>query len=292
MGSAPLNMTSKETTPFFIHIISDGTGETAITMLRAALVHHDHDHIQILRHKNVRNQERSLMILDEAKDTKSLIVYTIVQPKLREFVYEQSSLRGLATLDLLGPVLDRLDQFFGLTSSHQTFETGKLRAVDENYFKRIEAIEYTVRHDDGKSLLALDEADIILVGISRTSKTPLSIFLSHKSFKVANVPIVLDQPLPAELFRVDQKKVVALTIDIESLKRIRSNRAIKLGADTEGEYAGLKHILKEIEYASELYKSNRRWPVINVTDRALEETATEIVRIVGARMGWPQVFNF
>ena len=275
-----------------LHIISDGTGETAVTMMRAALVHHEHSHIQILRHKNVRTPERCLMILDEAKDAKSLIVYTIVQPKLRQFVYEQANARGIASLDLLGPILDRLDQFFGISGPIQTREAGKLRAVDENYFKRIEAIEYTVRHDDGKSLLALGQADIVLLGISRTSKTPLSIFLSHKGYKVANVPIVLDQALPSELFHLDQKRIVALTIDIESLKRIRANRALKLGADPEGEYAGLKHIMKEIEYAEGLFKSNRKWPVINVTDRALEETATEVVRIVGARLGWPQLGAF
>lgn len=284
-------MTEPKKPTYFIHIISDGTGETAITMLRAALVHHSYDQIQILRHKNVRTEERCLMILDEAKEQKALMVYTIVKPKLREYVYEQSNLRGLASLDLLGPILDRLDQFFGIASQSQTLEAGKLRTVDENYFKRIAAIEYTVRHDDGKSLLALEEADIILLGISRTSKTPLSVFLSHKGFKVANVPIVLNQPLPPEVFRADQKKIVALSIDMDSLKRIRSNRAIKLGADADGDYAGMKHILNEIGYAESLFKSNRRWPVINVTDRALEETAAEIVRIVGARMGW-QMTNF
>lgn len=277
---------------YFIYIISDGTGETAITMLRAALVQHDYSQIQILRHKNIRTQERCSLILDEVHDQKALVVYTIVQPKLRQFIYDQCNKKGIASLDLLGPVLDRLDQFFGIAHQEHSFEVGKLRTVDEKYFKRIEAIEYTVRHDDGKSLAALNEADIILLGISRTSKTPLSIFLSHKGLKVANVPIVLNQPLNPEVFRIDQKKIVALTIDIESLKRIRSNRAIKLGADKDGDYAGLPHILKEIEYAENLFKSNRRWPVINVTDRALEETASEIVRIVGARMGWSQMTDF
>jgi len=277
---------------FFIYIISDGTGETAITMLRAALVHHDYSQIHILRHKNVRTQEKCNLILDEVSDQKALIVYTIVQPQLREYIYNQCNQKGVASLDLLGPVLDRLDQFFGIAHKEHSFEAGKLRTVDEKYFKRIEAIEYTVRHDDGKSLAALGDADIVLLGISRTSKTPLSIFLSHKGFKVANVPIVLNQPIQAEVFRIDQKKIVAMTIDIESLKRIRLNRAKKLGAESDSDYAGLAHISQEIEYAEGLFKSNRRWPVVNVTDRALEETASEIVRIVGARMGWSQLTDF
>jgi hypothetical protein len=285
-------MSNSKLKDYYIYIISDGTGETAMAMLRAALVHHDYSQIQILRHKNVRTQERCDLILDEVKDQNALIVYTIVHPKLREYIYNQCNQKGIASLDLLGPVLDRLDQFFGLAQQDHTFEAGKLRTVDEKYFKRIEAIEYTVRHDDGKNLAALSEADIVLLGISRTSKTPLSIFLSYKGFKVANVPIVLNQPLPPEIFRMDQRKIVALTIDVESLKRIRANRAIKLGADSDGEYAGLAHISKEIEYAEELFKGNRKWPVIDVTDRALEETASEIVRIVGARLGWSQLTDF
>jgi len=285
-------MNSKQLKDYFIYVISDGTGETAMTMLRAALVHHDYSQIHILRHKNVRTQERCDLILDEVTNQKALIVYTIVQPKLREYIYNRCNQKGIASLDLLGPVLDRLDQFFGIAQQEHSFEAGKLRTVDEKYFKRIEAIEYTVRHDDGKNLTALNEADVVLLGISRTSKTPLSIFLSYKGFKVANVPIVLGQPLQPEVFRIDQRKIVALTIDIESLKRIRSNRAIKLGTDSDGDYAGIAHISKEIEYAEQLFKANRRWPVINVTDRALEETASEIVRIVGARLGWSQLTEF
>jgi [pyruvate, water dikinase]-phosphate phosphotransferase / [pyruvate, water dikinase] kinase len=276
----------------FLHIISDGTGETAVTMLRAALVQHDYSQLQILRHNNVRTPEKGALILEQAQKQKALIVYTIVQPQLRHFFYDQCNQKGLPFLDLLGPILDRLDQFFGISHKEHQFQAGKLRTVDEKYFKRIEAIEYTVRHDDGKSFLALNEADIILLGISRTSKTPLSIFLSHKGFKVANIPIVLNQALPSELFLVNQKKVVALTIGLDSLKRIRSNRAIKLGASSHGDYAGLSHILKEIEYAEGLFAMNRRWPVINVTDRALEETASEIVRIVGSRLGWSQLTEF
>jgi regulator of PEP synthase PpsR (kinase-PPPase family) len=166
-------------------------------------------------------------------------------------------------------------------------QAGILRSVDEQYFKRIEAIEYTVKHDDGKTLNDLGSADIILVGISRTSKTPLSVFLSHKGWKVANVPIVLNCPMPKELFDVDQRRIVGLIIDMESLQRIRKSRLEKFGQDPGSEYASMSHISKEIDYAHEIFKQNRRWPVFNVTERALEETATEITRIVAARMGWP-----
>jgi regulator of PEP synthase PpsR (kinase-PPPase family) len=160
------------------------------------------------------------------------------------------------------------------------------------YFKRIEAIEYTVRHDDGKTLNELDKADIVLVGISRTSKTPLSIFLSHKGWKVANIPLVPGSPLPLQLFKIDQRKIIGLIIDIDSLQRIRKNRLEKFGQDSGGEYASIQQILKEIEYAENLFKQNKRWPVFNVTERALEETASEIVRLIASRMGLPESVLF
>ena len=125
------------------------------------------------------------------------------------------------------------------------------------------------------------------MGLSRTSKTPLSIFLSHKGWRVANIPLVLNQPLPEEIFKVDQRKIVGLLIDIPSLQKIRRNRLEKFGTDPGGEYASMSYIENELAYAEELFKKNRRWPVFNVTERALEETASEITRIVASRMGWP-----
>ena len=268
-----------------IFIISDGTGETAVTMIRAALVQYQGMDVSLVRFKNVRQDEQISTIVDQALEQRALIVYTVVSQSLRNRIAEQASSKGLASIDLLGPILSTLDVFFEVTTAPR--EAGLLRAVDEQYYRRIEAIEYTVKHDDGKSRAELDKADIILVGISRTSKTPLSIFLSHKGWKVANIPIVVGTPLPEELFKVDQRKIVGLIIDMDSLQRIRRNRLEKFGQDPGGEYASMAHIAKEIDYATEIFKKNRKWPVFNVTERALEETATEITRIVGARMGWP-----
>jgi [pyruvate, water dikinase]-phosphate phosphotransferase / [pyruvate, water dikinase] kinase len=270
---------------FTIYVISDGTGETAAVMIRAALVQYADKEVTLIRYKNVRNELQIEPIINDAFDQRGLIVYTVVSPQLRRKIHELANTKGLPSIDLLGPILGTLDTFFGVSSANP--QAGLLRAVDEQYFKRIEAIEYTVKHDDGKTMSELDKADIILVGISRTSKTPLSIFLSHKGWKVANVPIVLDQPLPEDLFKVDQRKVVGLIIDMESLQRIRKNRLEKFGQDPGGEYASLAHIGKEIDYATGLFKKNKRWPVFNVTERALEETATEITKIVASRMGWP-----
>lgn len=269
-----------------IYLISDGTGETAATMIRAALVQYSDKDVQLVRCKNIRTEAQVSPLIDECFERKGLIVYTVVSVQLRKKIFEMANGKGIPAIDLLGPVLQTLDTYFGVASSEH--EAGLLRTVDDRYFKRIEAIEYTVKHDDGKTFSELDKADIILVGISRTSKTPLSIFLSHKGWKVANIPLVLNTPLPQQLFEVDQRKIVGLIIDVESLQRIRKNRLEKFGQDPGGEYASLSHIVKEIEYAHQIFKQNKKWPVFNVTERALEETATEITRIVAARMGWPE----
>lgn len=266
-----------------IFIVSDGTGETAATMIRAALVQYQDHAVNIVRCKNVRSEAQIENLLDEVAEKKGFVVYTVVSVVLRRKIIELTEKKNIPSVDLLGSLLAGLDQFFEVTSSHH-LEAGLLRSVNEDYFRRIEAIEFTVKHDDGKETRDLENADIVLVGISRTSKTPLSIFLSHKGWKVANIPLVLGVPIPEELFKIDQRKIVGLVIDIEKLSKIRRNRLDKFG-DSAGEYAAVDYIQKEIEYSRELFKKNKKWPVFDVTERALEETAAEIIRLVSTRMG-------
>ncbi len=268
-----------------IFILSDGTGETAATLVRAALVQYSDLTLNIVRCKNVRTEEQIDSLIEDVYARKGIIVFTMVSPQMSRKVMDSAGAKGLAAVDLMGPLLGALDTYLGRTSSGHT--AGLLRATDDQYFKRIEAIEFTVKHDDGKTLTHIDQADIILVGISRTSKTPLSIFLSHKGWKVANIPLVLNTPVPEELFKVDQRRIVGLTIDPASLGRIRKKRLEKFGQDPGGEYANIAHIQAEIEYAQQIFKANRRWPVFDVTDRALEETAAEIVRVVASRLDIP-----
>lgn len=270
---------------FTIYILSDGTGETASTMVRAALVQYGDRDIQIVRCKNVRTEDHIESLMGDVQQKKGTVVYTMVSPQMRKKVFEVASEKAVPHVDLMGPLLNALDAYLGENPSEHT--AGLLRAVDDRYFKRIEAIEYTVKHDDGKTLRDLDQADIILVGISRTSKTPLSIFLSHKGWKVANVPLVLNTAPPEELFKVDQRRIVGLTIDPESLTRIRKKRLEKFGQDPGGDYASVAHIQQEIDFSSQIFKQNRKWPVFDVTDRALEETAAEIIRVVASRLDIP-----
>ena len=267
----------------YIFIISDSSGQTAESLLKATLARWQGPRIPIQRFKNVRSAQQLKTVFDEAEGRKVLFMYTFADQDLRAECKRSCEQRKIPYIDLLGPMVETLEKFLETTIPLQA---GALRVVDQHYFKRIEAIEFTVRHDDGRISQDLDEAQIILVGISRTGKTPLSIYLSYLGYKVANVPIILGQALPKELFLTDQRKIIALTINEEALHKIRQNRLQRLGSDDlNQQYAGLNYILSELSYAESIFKANRKWPVINVSNKAIEETAADIIRILSIRMG-------
>lgn len=269
-----------------IFVISDGTGETADQMIKAALVQYVRTGLKIIRYKNVRTESQVSSIFEEAFSRRSILVYTVVTDNLRRFIVKMSQQSGVAAVDLLGPLMEMLSRYMAKDPHSQP---GLFHQVNEYYFKRIEAIEFTVKHDDGRYPDNLDAADIILVGLSRTSKTPLSVYLSYKGWKVANVPVVKDIPLPDKLFATDQRKIVGLIIDPNVLVKIRRERLIKMGEDPTSSYANLDHVIQEIEYCKEVFRKNRRWPVFDVTGKALEETATEVERVI--RNGYPEKYS-
>jgi regulator of PEP synthase PpsR (kinase-PPPase family) len=158
-----------------------------------------------------------------------------------------------------------------------------MHQADEWYFRRVEAVEFTVKADDGKEPRLVRQADIILLGVSRTSKTPLSVFLAHKGYKVSNVPIVLNRPLSDEIRTIDQNRIFALTIDPESLQVIRHGRLATMQMPGRLKYSDMDTILAELEWAEDLYRRNPSWPVINVTRKAVEETAATILKIMSDR---------
>ena len=267
-----------------IQLLSDGTGETALAVLKAVLVQYKHEErVRIVRHRNIRTKEQMSAVFQKiqfAKEENSLVVYTLIMPESRKYIKQLCKGSNMKCIDLLNELIKNLDTFL---ESHEK-QAGILRTVDEDYFKRIEAMEFFLKHDDGKLNSDMDKADIILVGVSRTSKTPLSLFLSNKGWKVANIPLVYDIPPPKKLFEVDQKKIVALTINPDYLLKIRKNRLEKFGYDPAGgHYASREKVYKEVEAIQTLFQK-QKWPVLNVTERALEETAGEIIRIISKRM--------
>ncbi|MEO5968291.1 MAG: pyruvate, water dikinase regulatory protein [Bdellovibrionia bacterium] len=263
-----------------IIIVSDGTGETAVLMTKAAMVQFGNKNVYFTRYKNVRMEAQIDAICDDAAIDQDLLVYTIVSPQLRGFLLTRAREKAIPCVDLLGPILVGLAGYFGYEPKSIA---GLLHDVNDSYFERIAAMEYTIAHDDGRDLTGLEKADVVIVGISRTSKTPLSMYLSHQGWKVANIPLIHGFEVPKEVSKVDQRRVIGLTIDAQDLATIRRARLERLGQNQGGEYADPEKVNLEIEYANELFKRNRRWPVFNVTGKALEETASEIIKLMASR---------
>ena len=264
-----------------IIIISDGTGETATAISRAIMTQFKDREVFFTRYKNVRSTEQVDAIFQEAAIHHDLVIYTIVSHELREYVTEVSKQKHVRAIDLIGPALIAFGNYF---QQEPNAEPGLLHQVNDAYFNRVAAMEFTLNHDDGRNLESLHLADVILVGVSRTSKTPLSVFLSLNGLKVVNVPLIQGSPPPKELFEVDQRKIFALTIDADALIQIRRNRLDRLGAAKHtGDYADMEKIVSEIEWANGVFKENKRWPIFNVTDKALEETAADIMKLLAMR---------
>jgi regulator of PEP synthase PpsR (kinase-PPPase family) len=270
-----------------IILVSDGTGETAAQMTKAAMVQFSQHDVYFTRYKNVRNEAQIEAIFDDAAVNGDLVVYTIVSPQLRAFLINKGREKNTPCVDLLGPLLVGLASYFGYEPKSIA---GLLHDVNEQYFQRIEAMEYTIAHDDGRELTGLEKADVVILGISRTSKTPLSMYLSHQGWKVANIPMIQGFEIPAEVLGIDQRRVVCLTIDPEDLATIRRARLERLGQDKGGEYADPDKVNEEIEYANQIFRRNRKWPVFNVTGKALEETASEIIKLMASRRLAPAHF--
>lgn len=263
-----------------IMLLSDGTGETAALVTRAALAQFEAHGAAFTRYKNIRTQSQVDAIFEESALQFDLIVYTIVTGELRDYINSRCAEIDVPSVDLIGPLLSKMAASF---KQMPVSKPGTLHEVNDSYFNRIEAMEFTVRADDGKNSKLFHKADIVLLGVSRTSKTPLSIYLSHHGWKVANLPLVAGIELPSEIYQVDQRKIVGLTIDPQALYEIRKARLEKLGSLSSGEYADMPHILEEIEFANNIFSKNKRWPVFNVTHKALEETAAEIIRVMESR---------
>mgnify|MGYP001377491004 FL=1 len=262
-----------------IFVVSDATAETAERTVRAALVQFRGVETRLRVFSLVRDPARIAEIAQLASDEGALLVYTMVNPEQRALIASRAEALGIQTLDLIEPLMTTL------TMVLQADPAGRpgVPRLTEAYFKRIEAVEFAVKHDDGQSMNKLEEAEIILVGISRTSKTPLSTYLAQKGWKVANVPLVLELPLPSELDAARGKHIFGLTIDVASLMRIRRSRLRALNMPVTTDYARRDHILRELAYARGVFDAYPEWPVIDVSQKAIEETAAIILRTVDER---------
>lgn len=252
-----------------IYVCSDAVGETAEAVAKATLRQFSSENVKIKRYSHLRTEDEIARIVAEASLTGGFISYTLVQPELRELMKEEAVKNGVRAVDVMGPMMQAFVDTFG---SFPKREPGLLHSIDEAYHRRIEAIEFAVKYDDGKDARGLVQAQVVLIGVSRTSKTPLSVFLSHKGIKVANLPLMPEVKPPEELKQGPGRLIVGLTMQPEHLLEIRTERLKSLGLPSTAQYATQDRILEELDYAASVMAS-LNCPVIDVTNRAIEETA-------------------
>jgi regulator of PEP synthase PpsR (kinase-PPPase family) len=257
-----------------LFVVSDSLGETAEGVARAAASQFDVP-VRMRRFPHVDGPEaveRLMRAVAEAGP--ALVVYTVVVPDLRERLRLEMARLGVASVDVMGPALDAMEALLGRPATHSP---GLVHRLDEGYFRRVEAVEFAVKYDDGKDPRGLLLADVVLLGVSRTSKTPLSMYLAHRRLKVANVPLMPEVELPQELFQVPRERLVGLTIDPHSLRLIRQARLRAIGLPEGASYAELGRIEEELAYADGVFR-RLGCRVVDVTHRAVEETAARVLQ--------------
>lgn len=233
-----------------------------------------------------QEEEKAFYIIKKAAVTGALVVYTLVDPHLIHSVETACQLYGVPCVDLWTPLLDVLEVHLSAPRRTVPFtEENRQLALSTDYFKMIEAVEYTRKMDDGANPNKWHQADLIIVGVSRSGKTPLCIYLGQRGYKVANLPLVPGVPIPRQLFEVDQSKIVGLIIEPQLLMSIRKNRLGQMGVDSTLDYAEYQKVLAELEFAKDLYRQNPQWPVLDVTFRGVEETAARILCVMSENLG-------
>jgi regulator of PEP synthase PpsR (kinase-PPPase family) len=259
-----------------IYLVGDSTGETISKLARASLAQFSREQVEIKTFFMITDKHHLAQIIGQAAEDEALIAFTIIQPLLRDFLIREAERQGMKAIDVIGDFILQLSAFL---EEKPAEIPGRQYVLDEDYYRRIEAINFAVKHDDGKMPQGLQLADLVLIGLSRTSKTPLSAYLANQGWKVANVPLHPDMDPPEELLqKVDPKKVFGLLIDVEHLVKLRAARLQQLGLEPYAKYADPVTVFDEIEWCREFYEQHPRWRVLDISSRAIEETAASILR--------------
>ncbi|MEN7537396.1 pyruvate, water dikinase regulatory protein [Aurantiacibacter flavus] len=266
-------------TRLHLHLLSDSTGETLEMLAKASLA--QFDDTDVVRHfwPMVRSHQHLERIVEDLKANPGLVLYTLVNSEIRSNLEMRCRQLGLPHVAVLDAVTAALEERLGQQARGRP---GKQHQMDEAYFRRVDAIQYTIAQDDGVGFDNWEEADIVLAGVSRTSKTPTSIYLANRGFKVANIPLVVESPPPPALFKLRRPMVVGLTTAPKRLIEIRRNRLLSLNESTTTAYVDEERVEKEVAFARRMFADNG-WPVIDVTRRSIEETAAAIIKLLNER---------
>ncbi|GAA4706305.1 pyruvate, water dikinase regulatory protein [Brevibacillus fulvus] len=259
-----------------IYVVSDSIGETAELVVRAVASQFDRFAIDVQKYPYIEDKESIDELIESAKESDAMIVYTLVIPELRTYIAQQAAAAGIPSIDVIGPLLDCLQMNLQVPP---TGKPGLVRRLDEEYFRKVDAIEFAVKYDDGRDPRGLLRADVVLIGVSRTSKTPLSMYLANKRLKVANVPLVPEVDPPEELFQLPPQRCIGLTINPEQLNGIRTERLKALGLTAQANYATIERINEELVYSKKIME-RLGCPVIDVSNKAVEETANIILELI------------
>lgn len=257
----------------YLYICSDSIGETAEAVAQATIRQFNAEQVRIKRYGQIRTEDEIRRVMEEAARSGGFVAYTLVQPELREMMKAEAIRLSVRAVDIMGPMVQAFMDTYGDAPKRKP---GLLHEMNEDYFRRVEAIEFAVKYDDGRDARGMLQAQVVLIGVSRTSKTPLSIFLAHKGIKVANLPVMPEVKPPSELFKIPSHRIIGLTMDAEHILKIRTERLKSVGLPDGSKYATLQRIVEELEYAQGLMKQ-LGCTVINVTNKAIEETAGLIV---------------
>jgi len=277
-------MPHRGTNYFHLHLVSDATGETLITVARAAAAQYTSVSPVEHMHPLVRTQKQLDRVLAEIESAPGIVLYTLLERELRSRLEETCRASGLPCLSILGPVLSLFQSYLGGESKPRV---GAQHTLNAEYFKRIDALNYTMLHDDGQHVDDLEQADVVLVGVSRTSKTPTSIYLANRGVKTANVPLVPGVEVPPKVETLTQPLVVGLTASPERIVQIRQNRLLGLRAEHDAEqYIDRQAVAAEVAAARKLC-GKHNWPIIDVTRRSIEETAAEVMTLLAERRRQP-----
>jgi len=270
-------------TRLHLHLLSDSTGETLENIAKAALA--QFDDVETVRHfwPMVRTETHLERILQEIAQNPGLVVYTLVNPTTRRILENRCAALGLPAVAPIDPVNDALSAMLGQQAKARP---GRQHVLDAAYFARVDAIQWTIAHDDGIAWEEWEEADIVLAGVSRSSKTPTSIYLANRGYKTANIPVVVESPPPSILYRLRNPLIVGLTTSADRLIQVRRNRLLSLNQQADTPYVEQDAVAREIAFARRMFADNG-WPVIDVTRRSIEETAAAIVSLVNQRRANP-----
>jgi regulator of PEP synthase PpsR (kinase-PPPase family) len=262
-----------------LHLLSDSTGETLEVIAKAGLA--QFDGVDALKHfwPMVRSEGHLDRVLDDIERRPGLVLYTLANNNIRRELEQKCRRRGIHAISALDPVVDALSAMLGQEAKARP---GRQHALDAAYFARVDAIQFTIAHDDGIGAENWEEADIVLAGVSRTSKTPTAIYLANRGYKVANIPLVPESPPPVSLFSLKNPLVVGLTTGSDRLIQIRRNRLLSLNQAPETDYVDADAVAAELAFARRLFSDNG-WPVIDVTRRSIEESAFAIVKLCNER---------